>query len=200
MKYIILIIFLFTAQNYLNAKIYKRVNKDGTITYFNTPTYKYHGKKRFVFSSKYDHLIHKYAKKNAIDPYLIKCIIRVESNFQPDAVSTAGAMGLMQLMQATAEYYTQDNPMDPETNIRVGVRHFAHLMRYFKNDVPLALAAYHAGLGRVKRHMAVPPIKSTIHYVNTIMYFYTGKKSFSKKVKRLYKRILKDGTLLIYSR
>ena len=83
-----------------------------------------------------------------------------------------------------------------------GIRHLKSLLGYFKNDVPLSLAAYHAGIGRVKKRMALPPIQSTIDYVNTIMYLYTGeKKSYSETaVRRLYKRIESDGTIVIYSK
>jgi len=145
-------------------------------------------------------MINRISREEKLDPYLIKCIIKVESNFQPDAVSVAGAMGLMQLMQATARLYNVNDPLNPEENLKAGIKHFNSLMNYFNSDIPLALAAYHAGLGRVRKNMAVPPIKSTINYVNRIMFLYNGTRKNSDKVKRLYKRIDRDGTIHIYSR
>ncbi len=187
-----------------SARIYKRVMPDGSIEYYNknegAPA-RGRTASRSV-TSKYDGLIERISAAHGIDPHLVKCIIKVESDFNPDAVSSAGAMGLMQLMQETAGYYYLENPFDPEKNVETGVRHFRSLMDYFKNDVPLSLAAYHAGLGRVKKRMALPPIQSTIDYVNTIMYLWTGeKKSYSETaVRRLYKRIESDGTIVIYSK
>ena len=85
--------------------------------------------------------------------------------------------------------------------MNAGTRHLKSLLDYFNDNVPLALAAYHAGLGRVKKNMKVPPIKSTIAYVDRVMYFYTGKNySSDKKIKRLYKKINEDGMIEIYSR
>jgi soluble lytic murein transglycosylase-like protein len=139
-------------------------------------------------------------REKGIDPYLVKCIIKVESNFNPKALSVAGAMGLMQIMQETGRAYELEDPFDPEENLRVGITHFASLYTYFDKKIPLTLAAYHAGLGRVKKRMAVPPIKSTIDYVNRIMYYYSGKKDYSQDVKKLYTRIDKEGTIHIYSK
>lgn len=186
------------------AKIYKRVLTDGSIEYYNknekAPARGPAGSRSV--SSKFDSLIERISAKHDVDPQLVKCVIKIESDFNPEAVSSAGAMGLMQLMQETANYYFLENPFDPEKNVDTGIRHLKSLLIYFKNDVPLSLAAYHAGLGRVKKRMALPPIQSTIDYVNTIMYLYTGeKKSYSETaVRRLYKRIESDGTIVIYSR
>jgi soluble lytic murein transglycosylase-like protein len=109
-------------------------------------------------------------------------------------------MGLMQLMQETSRIYNVRDPFDPEENLNAGIKHMKGLLNYFNNDIPLALAAYHAGIGVVKKRMKVPPIKSTIAYVKKIMKLYRGNNDPVKKVKKLYKRIEKDGTILIYSR
>ncbi len=185
-----------------HSKIYKRIHKDGTIEYYNRPDRKPRprGLRKTNLASKYDPLINAISKAEGLDPYLVKCIIKVESDFVADAVSEAGAMGLMQLMQETARYYDVHDPLDPEENLRAGIKHFRSLMNYFKNDIPLSLAAYHAGLGRVRKRMAIPPIKSTIKYVNKIMRLYNGKKNYSRSVKKLYKRIDKDGDIIIYSK
>ncbi len=186
------------------ARIYKRVNPDGSIEFYNKNERSAGGGHRLnrTISSKYDGLIETLAEKHGVDPRLIKCIIRVESDFNPEAVSPAGAMGLMQLMKETADLYNLTDPFDPEKNIDAGIRHFKSLQNYFKNDIPLSLGAYHAGIGRVKKRMSIPPIQATIDYVNAIMSLYTGEnKNYSEQaVRRLYKRIERDGTIVIYSR
>lgn len=186
------------------ARVYKRVNPDGSIDYYNKGDYRRPAINSVNRSldSRFDGLIESTSARHGVDPRLVKCIIRVESDFNPNAVSPAGAMGLMQLMKETADYYALREPFNPEKNIEAGIRHFKSLLIYFKNDVPLALGAYHAGIGRVRKRMSLPPIQATIDYVNTIMSLYTGEtKNYSEHaVRRLYKRIESDGTIVIYSR
>jgi soluble lytic murein transglycosylase-like protein len=184
-----------------SAKISRRVHKDGTVEYYSEkePAERPSGSRDVL--SRFDGIIEKLSALHGVDPRLVKCIIKVESDFNPDAVSVAGAMGLMQIMQETADYYDLENPFNPEKNIECGVRHLKSLLAYFKNDVPLSLAAYHAGLGSVKKKMSLPPIRSTINYVNRVMHLYTGRANFSENaVKRLYKKIESDGSILIYSK
>lgn len=188
----------------LSAKIYTRINTDGSIDYYNknvSARQRPRGAARGI-SSKYDSMIETIAEKHGVDPKLVKCIIRVESDFNPEAVSPAGAMGLMQLMKETADYYSLRDPFDPAANVDAGIRHLRSLLSYFNNDVPLSLAAYHAGIGRVKKRMSLPPIQATIDYVNVIMQLYTGEtKSYSETaVRRLYRRVEQDGTIVIYSK
>ncbi len=201
---ITLIAAVFTARMPGDAKIYKRVHSDGSIEYYNRvePSKRAPARKARGLSSRFDGIIEGISARHGVDPLLVKCVVRVESDFNPEAVSSAGAMGLMQLMQETADYYSLDDPFDPAKNLETGVRHLRFLLDYFKNDVPLALAAYHAGIGRVKKNMSLPPIRATIDYVNTVMFLYTGKKDTysATAVKRLYQRIEKDGTILIYSK
>jgi soluble lytic murein transglycosylase-like protein len=190
--------------HHATARVYKRVNADGSIDFYN----KSDGERRRTVStnrnltSKFDGLIEKISVKHGVDPQLVRCIIKVESDFNPDAVSSSGAMGLMQLMQETVDYYFIRNPFDPEANIETGVRHFKSLLTYFKNDVLLSLAAYHAGIGRVKKTMSLPPIQATIDYVNAVMSLYTGSKQnyAGTAVNKLYKRIERDGTIVLYSK
>ena len=109
-------------------------------------------------------------------------------------------MGLMQIMQHIARYYKVKDPLDPEENLTTGIRHFKSLLKYFRNDIPLALAAYHAGIGRVRKKMRIPPIQSTIKYVKSVLYYYNRDSSLKieKKVKRLYRKIRSDGTIIIH--
>ena len=139
----------------------------------------------FTFNPKYDWIIEKYASRYNIDPFLIKCIIKVESDFNPNAVSVAGAAGLMQLMQETAWIYGVRDRTDPDQNIRAGSAHIASLLRSVHGDVALALAAYHAGLGRVKKNMSVPHIRETIDYVNLIMFYYTGENNYITRYNKM---------------
>jgi soluble lytic murein transglycosylase-like protein len=189
----------FHVQNNAQARIYRKVDSEGNITFYNRkPVQRSHVKK--IPSTEFDSLINSIAGRENIDPYLIKCIVKTESNFNPDAVSVAGAMGLMQLMQATADIYDVSDPFDPEENLDAGIRHFKMLMNYFQNDIALSLAAYHAGLGRVKRNMRVPRIKSTMAYVKKIMRLYNGSDVQEQKIKQLYTRIDKEGDIIIYSK
>ncbi len=184
---------------FLYAKIKRKVHKDGTVEFYSDEVNRSFKKRNF--KSPYDNLIEKISKEEGVDSYLTKCIIKVESNFDPNAVSVAGAMGLMQIMQDIGRYYNVKDPLDPEENLKAGIKHFKYLLKYFNDNTTLALAAYHAGLGRVKKRMKVPPIKSTIEYVDRIMYLYTGKKHKSEnKIRKLYKRINKEGTIEIYNR
>jgi soluble lytic murein transglycosylase-like protein len=100
---------------------------------------------------------------------LIAAIIEIESQFNPRAVSRRGARGLMQLMPATAARLGVGNPFDPRENIEGGVRHLRRLLDRFDNDLPLALAAYHAGEQAVIDHRGIPPYRQTRQYVNRIL-------------------------------
>lgn len=107
------------------------------------------------------------ARRVGVDNRLAHAVVRVESNYQPLAVSPKGAMGLMQLMPATADSYDLGDPFDPERNLEAGLRHLRGLLvRY---DVRRALAAYNAGEGAVNRYGGVPPYRETQSYVQRII-------------------------------
>jgi len=101
-------------------------------------------------------------------------LIKVESNFNPNAVSRKGAMGLMQLMPQTARQLNVTNPFDPGQNVDAGVRHLKQLMESFGGDVKLSLAAYNAGAGAVSRSGGVPRFAETRNYVRRITGLYYG--------------------------
>lgn len=107
------------------------------------------------------------AAKYGLDPALLKAVIRAESDFNHLAVSSAGAMGLMQLMPETARSLGVKNPFDPLENIEGGARYLKSLMDRFGN-LNLALAAYNAGPGAVEKHGGVPPYSETISYLEKI--------------------------------
>ena len=114
-------------------------------------------------------MIHSAATEAGIDPVLFDALIGQESSYNPSATSSAGAQGLAQLMPKTAASLGVMNPFDPAENLRGGAKYLAQMMKQFNGDVRLALAAYNAGPGAVKRAGGVPPIAETQHYVKTIM-------------------------------
>ena len=127
------------------------------------------------FSDKeIDAAIEQAASRHNVDPNLVRSVIKVESNFNPNAVSRKGAMGLMQLMPQTARQLQVKNPFDPEQNVDAGVRHLKQLMQSFGGDVKLTLAAYNAGAGAVNRSAGIPHYAETRNYVRRITDLYYG--------------------------
>lgn len=120
----------------------------------------------------YDHLIRSAASHHQVDPYLVKAVIRVESNFDCLARSSKGALGLMQLMPETATDMEVADPFDPQDNIYGGTRYLSKMLSLFSGNLRLALAAYNAGPGRVLPTNQVPRIKETIDYVERVQHHY----------------------------
>ncbi len=121
-----------------------------------------------------DAAVERAAQRHNVDPNLVRALIKVESNFNPNAVSSKGAMGLMQLMPQTARELHLTNPFDPDQNVEAGVRHLKKLMESFGGDVRLSLAAYNAGAGAVIRSSGIPHFQETRNYVNRITQLYNG--------------------------
>ncbi len=119
--------------------------------------------------NKFSPFIETVAKENNIDPKLVKAVIERESGYNPNAVSKAGAMGLMQLMPETAKELGVKNPLNPTENIRAGTKYLSSLLNRYQGDVALALSAYNAGAGNVERFKGVPPFQETQQYVKGIM-------------------------------
>lgn len=117
------------------------------------------------------------ADRHGLDPALIKAIIRAESDFKVDAVSSKGAEGLMQLMPRTAQSLGVKNSFNPASNIEGGARYMRYLLDRFKGDLQLALAAYNAGSRHVTRYRGIPPFKSTRRYVQKVIGYYHRYKS-----------------------
>lgn len=125
-----------------------------------------------------EHLITAAARKYRLDPALIKAVIKVESAFDPNAVSWAGAQGLMQLMPGTADLMHVTDAFDPGQNINGGSRYLRRLLDRFKDNLPLALAAYNIGPERVDRENKIPNVKETRNYVKLVTHHY---EKFKKK-------------------
>jgi len=119
-----------------------------------------------------DHLVRQAANRNQVDPQLVHAIIQVESEYQPNALSHKGAMGLMQLIPATAVRFGVENPFDPEQNIEGGVTYLKYLLDLFGGDLSLALAAYNAGENSVLRQGGIPSFAETREYVRKVADLY----------------------------
>src|SRR6202167_1328037 len=119
-----------------------------------------------------DSAIEAAAARHNVDPNLVRAVVKVESNFNPNAVSRKGAMGLMQLMPSTARQLKVKNPFDPEQNVDAGGRHLKQLLESYGGDVKLTLAAYNAGAGAVARSSGVPRYAETQNYVRRITNLY----------------------------
>ncbi len=113
--------------------------------------------------------IDKASRSTGLDPKLLRAVIARESGGDPDAVSAAGAKGLMQLMDSVAAEQNVRNSYDPEENVMAGARHLKGLLGKYKGDLSLALAAYNAGSGAVDRYKGIPPFAETQKYVRAIL-------------------------------
>jgi soluble lytic murein transglycosylase-like protein len=145
-----------------------------------------------------DSAIEQAAARHNVDPNLVRAVVKVESNFNPNAVSRKGAMGLMQLMPSTARQLKVNNPFDPEQNVDAGVRHLKQLLESYGGDIKLTLAAYNAGAGAVARSSGVPHYAETQNYVRRITNLYYGVSGFEPGASRNPVTVQRDARGVLY--
>jgi len=161
------------------AAMYSYVDQNGRLYFTNVPAdprYKevpgYEALRQAAVNGRYGKFIRDAAERYGLDPELIKAVIKVESSFNPFAVSEKGAMGLMQLMPGTAREMNVGAPFEAEENIMGGSRYLRKLLNLFDGDLRLGLAAYNAGPNRVLENRAIPKISETEQYVEKVMREY----------------------------
>ncbi len=189
----LILISVFTSFQ-AKADVYKYVDKNGHVYLTDRPDHK--GYKLLVRTwkgwkekktthvnlakrqEKYGDIIKTAAARNKLPNALVHAVITAESAYNPKAISKAGAVGMMQLMPATAERYGVKDSKDAEANIAGGTKYLRDLLEMFDNDTRLALAAYNAGEGAVMKYgNKIPPYKETQHYVAKVLSYY---KKYSK--------------------
>jgi len=193
------------------AQVYKLSANDGTVHFTNAPTdpryrslagYSSGTATGWLRLQRADTARYGSEIKDASDRYgvperLVHAVIRVESAFNPRAVSVKGAQGLMQLMPETASLLGVRNSFDPQQNIDGGVRHLRGLIDRFGNDLPLALAAYNAGEKAVINYRGIPPFPDTRDYVTRVLHFYDGGTNASASASSaVYRSVGGDGTIV----
>lgn len=149
---------------------------------------------------RYMPLIHAAAVEHGVDAGFIVCVIEAESGFNPGAVSRAGARGLMQLMPSTAMQYRIENSFDPESNILGGTRHLKSLLKKYRGNMKLTLAAYNAGEEAVSKYGGIPPFRETREYVDKILRNYSKSSALADggAVKnKVYRYTASDGSILL---
>lgn len=158
--------------------IYKYVDANGVVHFTNTPTgnqFRFYMKETSesdAGSGSISDQIARSAKAFNLDEALIKAVIKVESNYNPKAVSSKGAQGMMQLIPATAREMQVSDPFNPAENIRGGSRYLRLMLDQFDDDLELALAAYNAGPGNVRRYGGVPPFTETQEYITKVKQYF----------------------------
>jgi soluble lytic murein transglycosylase len=154
--------------------------------------------------SDFRHFIENAAKKYEVDPLLIRALIKVESDYDPFAVSTSGAQGLMQLMPGTSQRMEVNDPFNPEENIEGGVKYFKKLLSLFNGQLIPSIAAYHAGEHMVMKYdNQIPPIEATQNYVKKVISQYNlfhGVKTETPRVYKIYRIEAPDGSIIYTNR
>lgn len=193
------------------AQVYKLSANDGTIHFTNAPTDpRYRSLTGYssgtaagwlrlprADTAQYGREIKDASARYGVPERLVHAVIRVESAFNPRAVSVKGAQGLMQLMPETALMLGVRNSFDPQQNIDGGVRHLRGLIDRFGNDLPLALAAYNAGEKAVINYRGIPPFPETRDYVTRVLHLYDGGANASTRASSaVYRTVGADGTIV----
>jgi len=174
----------------VNKRALLRIIMPGVISLFTVSLYSH-----VQLRAEYDDMIRNIAQKYRVEHALIHSIIRAESNYDRFAVSPKGALGLMQLMPATAIQYGVKNVFNPKENIEGGVKYLKDLIKLYNGKTDLVLAAYNAGQEAVKKYKGIPPYKETRNYISKIMNRFGYDKDYIKGKTIIYKFYDKDGKL-----
>lgn len=153
-------------------------NSDGSVTTYVANDYlaKTKHTKKHVLSvptkskQEFDGYVQLAAEKYGVDQRIVFAVIETESSYKPFAVSSKGALGLMQILPSTAALYGEVDLLDPEQNINTGTRHLKYLLDKYDGDLPLALGAYNAGEGAVNKYDGIPPYPETVEYVKKVIF------------------------------
>ena len=172
------------------AEIYSYTDENGVLHFSNAPTssrYRYagpetarHASATYYFSRRmhdYDDIIREASRSHGVHFGLIKAMIHAESNFNPAAISRAGAMGLMQIMPANLNEFGVSDPFNPRDNVMGGTRYLKSLMTKYNSDLTLSLAAYNAGPGAVDKYKTIPPYPETEKYIEKVLRLYSQYKN-----------------------
>jgi soluble lytic murein transglycosylase-like protein len=147
--------------------------------------------------SAYLDIIQTACMRHGVDPALVHALVKVESDFNPYALSRKGAMGLMQLMPQTAMDMNVQNSFNPNDNVDGGVKYLRYLIDRYEGNLSLALAAYNSGETAVKKWGTIPPFKETQNYVQRILRLYNGKNKLHVPRYTVYMGYTEDGSLLV---
>ena len=181
-----------------HADIYKFVDDEGIMHFTNIPNGKDYKKimstPKQSSANSYDQIIQMKSIKYDIEPSIIKALISAESDWDVNAVSRKGAMGLMQLMPSTAEDMQIQNPFDPEQNIEAGTKYLRLLLNRFSGDLELAVAAYNAGPSTVEKYGGIPSFPETRKFVKNVISDHNNKSN--SRPSRIYKFTYDDGTVV----
>jgi len=187
LRFVLSLLALLVVSDFAWADVYRYTAPDGHVYYTDAPS---HNKYKLIARTKPKHyniafkdlkknkkkytpLIQEAAIKHGIDPKLVHAVIYAESAYDAKAISSAGAVGLMQLMPATARQYGAQNRKDPKQNIFAGTRYLKYLLGLFNNDLELSVAAYNAGENAVKKYKnQIPPYPETQKYVKQVLRLY----------------------------
>jgi len=183
----VIMLFISSFTGVALADIYKYEDADGVMHFTDAPTDRRFKvfmrdiekdkrlRTNFGFSrltrnpAEFDQIINSCATEFGVDKSLVKAVIHAESGYNPNAVSSKGAAGLMQLMPGTAQDLRVADSFNPSDNIRGGVRYLKFLLNTFKGNVSLALAAYNAGMAKVAKYGGVPPYDETRNYISKVL-------------------------------
>jgi soluble lytic murein transglycosylase-like protein len=181
---IFIFLYQFSTVTTALTDVYVHKDKDGVLTFTNVPNHS--GFRRVLresipplpgqtYTSKsFDDFIMSASTRHSIDADLIRAVIKTESDFNSNARSSKGAMGLMQLMPDTARQHNVLDAYNPLENIEGGVRHLRLLISRYRGNLELSLAAYNAGINAVERYGGIPPYAETRQYVRRVLRFYEG--------------------------